>query len=109
MATGRIFASPLARRLASDLGIDLRTLKGSGPGGRIVKRDVEVAPRGAFGRPVRPRRSPLPSSFYRATSYPAVDDSSRRRKRLIEAKQTVPHFYLTSDVDMEARWHSANN
>jgi pyruvate dehydrogenase E2 component (dihydrolipoamide acetyltransferase) len=99
----RVIASPLARRVAADLGVDLRTLKGTGPGGRIVKRDVEAAPRGATWKTSAPATIPAavqllpgdelaPLSMIRKTA----------AKRLIEAKQTVPHFYLTSDVDMEA-------
>lgn len=93
----RVKASPLARRLALDLGIDLRNIQGSGPGGRIVKRDVETAP----ARNLAPAQTPdvllpgdvlMPLSMMRRTV----------ARRLVEAKQTVPHFYLTTDVDMEA-------
>jgi pyruvate dehydrogenase E2 component (dihydrolipoamide acetyltransferase) len=102
-ATGRIFASPLARRLASEAGIDLRAIKGSGPGGRIVKRDVESAPKQsivvaqpsvthATAPTLLPGDELQPLSMIRRTA----------AKRLVEAKQTVPHFYLTSEVDMEA-------
>ena len=90
---GRVLASPLVRRLAREHGVDLSQLAGSGPRGRIVKRDLEAflaagasAPSVAHGRPA-----------------PRVVKASPMRKtiarRLTESKQTVPHFYLTIDID----------
>lgn len=94
---GRIKASPLARRLAREKGIDLRTLQGTGEGGRIVRRDVE-----AF------TPAPAPAGFLSAPAGPAYEDVplSQMRKaiarRLSESKFTAPHFYLTTDVDVDA-------
>lgn len=89
----RAFASPLVRRLAREQGIDLATIHGSGPRGRIIKRDLE----GASATPTVASSS----SFQRLP--PRVEKASGTRKtiarRLTESKQTVPHFYLTIDVD----------
>ena len=90
----RAFASPLVRRLAREQGIDLATIHGSGPRGRIVKRDLE----GATAAPAVVANA---GSFQRLP--PRVEKASGTRKtiarRLTESKQTVPHFYLTIDVD----------
>jgi pyruvate dehydrogenase E2 component (dihydrolipoamide acetyltransferase) len=88
-ATGRVKASPYVRKVARERGVDLRTVPGSGPGGRIVARDLEhVAARAQAGAPARePIVEPL--SMMRRTI----------ARRLTESKQTVPHFYLTIDVD----------
>jgi pyruvate dehydrogenase E2 component (dihydrolipoamide acetyltransferase) len=93
---GRVFASPLARRLATKAGLDLGSLRGSGPRGRIVKADVEGAAK-------------LPAVL--ASEQPAgeadfelVPHTSMRRaiaRRLTESKQTVPHFYLTIDCQID--------
>jgi pyruvate dehydrogenase E2 component (dihydrolipoamide acetyltransferase) len=132
----KVLASPLARRLATDLGIDLRSVQGTGPGGRIVERDVKAAAEaGSAGSPApandwqaaeeapqtsAPRVSsaaPLPAQIVPerrgearpASAVPAEDVvkplSMMRRtiaERLLVAKTTVPHFYLTADVDMDA-------
>ncbi len=102
-ASGRIFASPLARRLATEAGIDLRTIKGSGPGGRIVKRDVESAPKQSIlvAQPSAPQAA-APTLLPGDELQPLSMIRRTAAKRLVEAKQTVPHFYLTSEVDMEA-------
>ncbi len=100
--SGGVTVTPLARRLAAESGIDLRQLRGSGPHGRIVARDIEQAP------PLQQKRAPeAPSaerikSLYVAGSYEEVPLDAMRRTiaaRLTEA-QTVPHFYLTADVDI---------
>jgi pyruvate dehydrogenase E2 component (dihydrolipoamide acetyltransferase) len=104
----RVKASPLARRLAEQQGIDLSALQGSGPGGRIVKADVD----GAAGKP--PSR-PEAASAPRAAAPPApvetdipheeVKLSNMRKtiaRRLTEAKQTIPHIYLTVDIRLDA-------
>lgn len=103
----RIFASPLAKRLARDAGIELAVLKGSGPKGRIVKRDVQAAqltppaatPTGHSVSPVAGTAAVLPD-----VSYTGVPHTSMRRtiaRRLSESKQTVPHFYLRADCRMD--------
>jgi pyruvate dehydrogenase E2 component (dihydrolipoamide acetyltransferase) len=135
---GKVLASPLARKLATDLGIDLRAVQGSGPGGRIVERDVKaVADRGAgapandaaeevsaeaaspaiASAPPVSAAAPVPAQLVperraevRPTTPVPSDDvvkplSMMRRTiatRLLEAKTTIPHFYLTADVDMDA-------
>lgn len=98
-ADGRVLASPLVRRLAREHDIDLATLEGSGPGGRIIKRDIDQAIAEGPRRPAAPAR-PVPGG---PRPEPRVEKlSSMRRtiaRRLSESKQTVPHFYLTMDVD----------
>ncbi|HEY8427455.1 MAG TPA: pyruvate dehydrogenase complex dihydrolipoamide acetyltransferase [Sandaracinaceae bacterium] len=94
--TGRVLASPLVRKLAREHDIDLRSVRGTGPGGRVVKRDLDAvlaAPRAAVPAAVPGRLPPRVEKL-----------SSMRRtiaRRLTESKQTVPHFYLTIDVDAE--------
>jgi pyruvate dehydrogenase E2 component (dihydrolipoamide acetyltransferase) len=94
---GRILASPLARRLARDAGLDLSAIQGSGPGGRIIRRDVEGAT--ATG-PVRvPHVMPSPQG----PEYRDEPLSSMRKiiaQRLAQSLGPVPHFYLTIEVDM---------
>jgi pyruvate dehydrogenase E2 component (dihydrolipoamide acetyltransferase) len=109
---GRIFASPLAKRLAAEGRIDLSAVQGSGPHGRIVQRDIEAALRSGVGK-AAPAAAPAatllaqPSmsdqqirALYPEGSYELVPHDSIRKiiaKRLVEAKQTIPHFYLTMD------------
>jgi len=109
---GRIKASPLARRLAKQKGINLAALRGSGPNGRIIRSDVELAGKrgislgagtAAFvSPPVRPLPAgPLP---YHEDEYERVENSMMRKaiaRRLNESKQQVPHFYLSVDVGMD--------
>lgn len=87
-------ASPLARKLAEQRGVDLRTVQGTGPGGRIVERDVEAAAVRPAAPAVTPtageRREPL--SLMRATI----------ARRMAESKATVPHFYVTTEIDAGA-------
>jgi pyruvate dehydrogenase E2 component (dihydrolipoamide acetyltransferase) len=101
----RVKASPLARRIARDRGVDLHTLSGSGPGGRIVKADVE----GAAAEPSTPASAPAPA--------PAREDVTTAKgetttialtrmqqtiaRRMAESKATIPDFTLLADVDME--------
>ncbi len=113
----RVFASPLARRLAGEAGLDLSRIKGSGPNNRIIRADVEAArsapPRPAAPAPVQagvPPQVPAPAPV-RPTPVPitaphrAVPNSNIRRviaRRLSESKQFVPHFYVSIDVEMDA-------
>jgi len=103
----RVKASPLARRIAEEKGIDLSSVQGSGPGGRIVKADIEQAPAGApAAAPARPTAAPQPLAPA-STEIPheAVKLSNMRKtiaRRLSEAKQTVPHIYLTVDINLDA-------
>lgn len=96
---GRIFASPLARRLAKEAGLEMEEIRGSGPRGRIIRRDVEAAV--AARAAVKPQlvATPAPS---RPSSYTEVEHSRMRRAiaaRLTESKQTVPHFYVRGTID----------
>ena len=96
----RIKASPLAKRIAEDQGIDLASLQGSGPGGRIVKADLESAPAGA-GAAAKPAAAVEPGE----TPHEIVKLSNMRKtiaRRLTEAKQTIPHIYLTVDIQLDA-------
>ncbi len=98
---GRIFASPLAKKLAKEKGIDLADVKGTGENGRIVKRDIEN-----FVPYERPEGSaaPVPRSAATEESYSEENVSQMRKtiaKRLSESKFTAPHFYLTMDIDMD--------
>ncbi|MBV9247915.1 MAG: pyruvate dehydrogenase complex dihydrolipoamide acetyltransferase [Acetobacteraceae bacterium] len=107
----RIFASPLARRMAKQAGIDLSALKGSGPNGRIVKADIEAAqqrgiaapaPEPAAPAPVA--RAPVPAAAITAP-HKLVPHSAMRKviaRRLSEAKATIPHFYVSMDVEIDA-------
>jgi pyruvate dehydrogenase E2 component (dihydrolipoamide acetyltransferase) len=93
----RIKASPLARRLAEEAGLDLARVAGSGPGGRVVKRDVEAAKEAGITAPTAPAWTPD------AAEYEDVPTSQMRKaiaKRLVTSIGPVPTFYLTIDVDM---------
>jgi pyruvate dehydrogenase E2 component (dihydrolipoamide acetyltransferase) len=105
----RIFVSPLARRMAKQSGVDLATLKGSGPNGRIVKADIEsVLQKG----PAAPAATATPAPTAARAPTPAitaphklVPHSSIRKviaRRLTEAKSTIPHFYVSMDVEIDA-------
>ena len=110
---GRVFASPLARRMAVHAGIDLAAIRGSGPQGRIVKADIERAlgqPAAAVPptAPARPAAPPvaMPQVLALADVPPHTEKphSAMRRviaRRLIEAKQTVPHFYMSVDCTID--------
>ena len=92
-----IFVTPLARRLAHEAGIDLASVAGSGPRGRIVKLDIEKARAG--GRIARPTATAAEVGAY--SEIPLDNIRKIVAKRLTEAKQTVPHFYLTIDVAID--------
>jgi len=101
-AQNRIFASPLARRIAAQKGIDLSTLSGSGPHGRIVRADVESGGP-SLSRAVR-GPAPLPAGEG-ASAYIEIPNNNIKKitaKRLVESKQTVPHFYLTIECRIDA-------
>ncbi|WP_170595414.1 pyruvate dehydrogenase complex dihydrolipoamide acetyltransferase [Ruegeria arenilitoris] len=114
---GRIFASPLARRIAAQKGLDLAQIKGSGPHGRIVKADVEgataptAAPAASASAAPAPAAAPAgPSAdmvarMYEGREYEEVKLDGMRKTiaaRLAEAKQTIPHFYLRRDIKLDA-------
>ena len=101
---GGAAVTPLARRLAGEAGIDLARVTPSGPHGRIVARDVEAA--GGAGRVVAPAAGPTAEqikALYRDTPFEEVPLDGMRRTiaaRLAQAKRTIPHFYLTADVEI---------
>jgi pyruvate dehydrogenase E2 component (dihydrolipoyllysine-residue acetyltransferase) len=122
---GRVFVSPLARRMAQQAGLDLATINGSGPQGRIVKADIEAALSGMRGAPapaeVQPEAAPQLAPPAAPAPSPALSKervlalagnppyterplNAMRRviaRRLTESKQTVPHFYLTIDCEID--------
>jgi len=100
---GRIFASPLARRIAADRGIDLAGLSGSGPHGRILRRDVEAAPTVAEGGAVATGR--MMTGIAEQGASELVPNNQMRKviaERLQQSKQTAPHFYLSVDCEIDA-------
>ncbi|PBC09578.1 pyruvate dehydrogenase complex dihydrolipoamide acetyltransferase [Mesorhizobium sp. WSM3859] len=122
-AGDRVFVSPLARRIAKDAGVDVTALTGSGPHGRVVKVDVEaaIASGGAKAAPAAkapasapgatPAPAPKPMSddqvlkLFAEGSYELVPHDNMRKtiaRRLVEAKSTIPHFYLTLDCELDA-------
>jgi pyruvate dehydrogenase E2 component (dihydrolipoamide acetyltransferase) len=106
----RIFASPLAKRIAAEKGIDLASLKGSGPNGRIVKVDVDGAKPGAVAPAAAPKAAPKPAApaaqpIFTAPGDQRIPHTAIRKviaRRMLESKQTVPHFYLTVEFEIDA-------
>ena len=116
----RPFASPLARRIAKDAGLDVSAVKGSGPHGRVVKADVEAAIAGGGTKAAAstaaaptPAAAPAPKAMsdeavlklFEEGSYELVPHDNMRKtiaRRLVEAKSTIPHFYLTLDCELDA-------
>jgi pyruvate dehydrogenase E2 component (dihydrolipoamide acetyltransferase) len=112
---GRTIASPLARRMAEQAGIDLASVSGSGPNGRIVKSDIEAAIAGG-GAKAAPSQAPVAAPAPIAASAPSADvpgmpdydaipNTTMRKviaRRLTESKQHAPHFYLTVDCEIDA-------
>ncbi|RWL81111.1 MAG: pyruvate dehydrogenase complex dihydrolipoamide acetyltransferase [Mesorhizobium sp.] len=121
-AGDRVFASPLARRIAKDAGVDVSAVTGTGPHGRVVKADVEAAissggakaapaAKAPAGAPSAPAPAPKPMSddqvlkLFAEGSYELVPHDNMRKtiaRRLVEAKSTIPHFYLTLDCELDA-------
>lgn len=102
----RVKASPLARKVAAEHGIDLSAVQGSGPGGRIIEADVEAARQsgGGISAPsMIPTATPAQVTV-RGADKPLSPMRKIIAKRLVQSKQTVPHFYLSLDVDMRAAW-----
>ena len=111
----RVFASPLARRIAADKGIDLATITGSGPRGRIVKADVENAQSAPAAQPAAiptPQTAKAPDTnpsqiakMYEGREFTELHLDGMRKTiaaRLTEAKQNIPHFYLRRDIHLDA-------
>lgn len=112
-AGSRVFASPLAKRIAREKGVDLAAIQGSGPHGRIVLKDVESAKPGAASAvAAKPAPAAMPMGmsddavlkFFAEGSYDLVPHDSMRKviaRRLTESKQTIPHFYVSVDVSLD--------
>ncbi|MHC5230285.1 pyruvate dehydrogenase complex dihydrolipoamide acetyltransferase [Brucella sp. LJL56] len=113
----RVFASPLARRIAKESGVDIAAVKGTGPHGRVVQRDVEAALASGGAKAAAPKAevgsaaTPKPMSddavlkLFEEGTYEIVPHDGMRKtiaRRLVESKQTVPHFYLTIDCELDA-------
>lgn len=121
----RVFASPLARRLAKDAGLDLSAVSGTGPHGRVVKADIEKAKsegtgKAAAAKSEQPKEAPKAAApapmakgaseeailkLFEEGSYEKIPHDGMRKtiaKRLVESKQTVPHFYLSVDCELDA-------
>ncbi|MCO5133681.1 MAG: pyruvate dehydrogenase complex dihydrolipoamide acetyltransferase [Phyllobacteriaceae bacterium] len=117
----RVFSSPLARRIAKDAGLDISAIGGSGPHGRVVKRDVEAAIAGGTGKAAAtpaaataeaPKAASAPAmsadqvlQLFEEGSYELVKHDNMRKtiaRRLTEAKQTIPHFYVSVDCELDA-------
>lgn len=122
-AGNRVFASPLAKRIAKENGIDIASIKGSGPHGRVVEKDVRAALSGGArpaaapapvqapaAKPAAPQLAPSASAdqvkaMFEPGTYEEVPLDGMRKtiaKRLVESKQTVPHFYLSLDCELDA-------
>ncbi len=124
-SNGRIFASPLAKRMAAQAGIDISSVHGSGPRGRIVKSDIEAAQKSGVAKAARPSVAgglatasptkgeagiggiaPLPDAklFFKPEDYEEIPHDSMRKsiaRRLSSAKTLIPHFYLTIDCNID--------
>jgi pyruvate dehydrogenase E2 component (dihydrolipoamide acetyltransferase) len=106
----RLFASPLARRMARQAGIDLQGIKGSGPNGRIVRADIEKtqaapAPVATAAPAAAPARAPAAPPAPITAPHQLIPFNNVRKitaRRLSEAKQTIPHFYVSMDVELDA-------
>ncbi len=107
----RVFASPLAKRIAAEKGINLAGIKGTGPNGRIVKADVENAKPGApaTAAAAAPKAAPRPGvpaqPIFTAPGDQRIPHTAVRKviaRRMLESKQTVPHFYLTVEYEIDA-------
>jgi len=99
----RVKASPLARKIAAQSGVDLKLLHGSGPGGRVVRRDVEAASSGAGGG-ARPAMAPAVAAGIEFEDQPLSQMRALIAKRMPLSKAPVPHFYVTSEVAMDRAW-----
>jgi pyruvate dehydrogenase E2 component (dihydrolipoamide acetyltransferase) len=120
---GRIFASPLARRIAREAGVEISAITGSGPHGRVVRADVEAAVAGGSAGKAATAAAPAAAQaaaaapapkamsddavlkLFEQGSYELIPHDNMRRtiaRRLTEAKNTIPHFYLTVDIEIDA-------
>ena len=120
LASGaKLFASPLAKRMAKEAGLDLSSIAGSGPHGRIVERDVKAALAGGTAKRAAPAASSTTAApamasgmsdetvkkLFEPGSFEELPHDSMRKtiaRRLLEAKQTIPHFYVSADCELDA-------
>ncbi|MGE3954455.1 MAG: pyruvate dehydrogenase complex dihydrolipoamide acetyltransferase [Parachlamydiales bacterium] len=96
----RVLASPAAKKIAKEMGLDITTVKGSGPNGRVMKKDLERAQKAgpvAFGRHVAPKEAP--GSYEEETLTPMRKTVGQR---LQQSKMSIPHFYVTQEIDASA-------
>ena len=108
VADGRLAASPIALRMAAELGIDLRQVAGSGPGGRIIKRDIEAYVQENAKKPEKKTAAaapPMPIPSYEPTDEgyrvePLTGMRQAIARRMVDSKQQAPHFYVTTEIDM---------
>lgn len=102
----RAKASPVARRLAEERGIDLSKMTGTGPGGRITEKDVEAFAAAKPAAPVAPAAAPVPAAPTAATPAAGREELTRMRlaiaRRMAQSKREIPHFYLATEIDMTA-------
>ncbi|MBX7169475.1 MAG: pyruvate dehydrogenase complex dihydrolipoamide acetyltransferase [Pyrinomonadaceae bacterium] len=103
---GRLLVSPIAAKMATENGIDLRTISGSGPQGRIIKRDIEAAMESKVQSPKSQVSSPSfsPSQLFGASAFREENTSKMRQviaQRLTASTQNIPHFYLTVEIEMD--------
>jgi pyruvate dehydrogenase E2 component (dihydrolipoamide acetyltransferase) len=104
---GRVKASPLARKIAAQSGVDLKLIQGSGPGGRIVRRDVEAAQSSPAAAAAAPALRPVAQPSVGGPEFedvPLTPMRSAIAKRMPLSKAPVPHFYVTSEVAMDRAW-----
>jgi len=108
---GRLLASPVAARMAGELGIDLRKVQGTGPAGRVIKHDIETylarQERAAKAAKAASPSPPMPIPSYEpaGAGYQAIPLAGIRQtigRRMVESKQQAPHFYITMEIDMAA-------
>ena len=97
---GRVKASPLARKIAAQSGVDLKLIQGSGPGGRVVRRDVEAVSTGG----AQPALAPSVPAGAEYEDRPLTQMRALIAKRMPLSKAPVPHFYVTSEVAMDRAW-----
>jgi pyruvate dehydrogenase E2 component (dihydrolipoamide acetyltransferase) len=92
-------ASPLAKKIAAQAGVDLRLVQGSGPGGRIIRRDVEAA-----GSSASPAAMPAVAAGVEFEDVPLSQIRAVIARRMVSSKAPVPHFYVTSEIAMDRAW-----
>src|SRR5436309_8648445 len=110
VATGRVKASPLAKKIAAQTGVDLRLIRGTGPGGRIIRRDIEAATAATVTvatAPVTVAAAPVTAPIVPGVEYedrPLSQIRAAIARRMPLSKAPVPHFYVTSEVAMDRAW-----